>query len=104
MTEAEFNRLLDIAQRRPLTPAEEVRVREYTLERPEARNLWEEEAALNHVLSRLPQAPLSSNFTAQVLHAVGREQDGALTSATVAGWSRLWRWRPLAAATVGAAA
>jgi negative regulator of sigma E activity len=52
---------------------------------------------LRELLSRLPDAPVSSNFTARVMQAVERED---LQAARTRGWR--WRWRsllPRAAAT-----
>ena len=72
MNEADFNRLLETAMRRPLTAAEEARLQAYLAEDPAAKALWEEEAALNRLLHHLPDAPLASNFTARVLQAVNR--------------------------------
>ena len=59
--------------------------------RPEARAAWEEDAALNRSLQNLPDAPLSSNFTALVMQAVQRE---ALPTPRVPSAIRLW-WRRL---------
>ena len=59
--------------------------------RPEARAAWEEDAALNRSLQNLPDAPLSSNFTALVMQAVQRE---ALPTPRAPSAIRLW-WRRL---------
>jgi negative regulator of sigma E activity len=44
---------------------------------------------LNAALSRLPDAPVPSNFTARVLQAVEREE------ARPHGWSWRWNWHAL---------
>ncbi|MBM3839923.1 MAG: hypothetical protein FJ398_18525 [Verrucomicrobia bacterium] len=46
----------------------------------------EEEARLDHLLRRLPDAPLSSNFTSQVLNLAAREASGRTPSASRALW------------------
>jgi len=70
MKELELDTLLDIARRRPLATREQQR-RELLLENdPEAREYWEEELALDHCLQTIPDASVSSNFTAQVLAQV----------------------------------
>jgi hypothetical protein len=104
MNEAEFNRLLETAQRRPLTTEEELRLREYGLVQPEAQARWEEEEALTQLIRRLPAAPLSSNFTARVLDAVAREPGESVLVAPAAWWGWLGRWNPLKAGTVGTTA
>jgi anti-sigma factor RsiW len=54
---------------------------------PETRRSFEEEKALEQLLDRLPDAPLSSNFTSLVLQAAARENK------TEASWSSVSRWR-----------
>jgi len=73
MNDAAFNQLLDTARRRKLTGEEEARVQACLARDPQARAVWEEEMALSQLLDRLPDAPLASNFTAQVLQAVERD-------------------------------
>ena len=59
-----------MARRRPLTPEEEARVQSHLAASPSDRNAWEEEVGLTRLLHELPDAPLASNFTAQVLLAL----------------------------------
>lgn len=70
MKNADFNRLLETAMRRPLTADEEAQLLACFAEDPSAKATWEEETALARLLQRLPDAPLATNFTAQVLQAV----------------------------------
>ena len=72
MNDAAFNQLLDTALRRKLTAEEEAQVQACLARDPQAKAVWEEEMALSQLLNRLPDAPLASNFTAQVLQAVER--------------------------------
>jgi anti-sigma factor RsiW len=86
MTEADLNQLLDIASRRPLTVEEETRLQAHLAANPSVKSTWEEELALTRLLNRLPDAPLASNFTAQVLQAVEREPQQRHRSQGIFDW------------------
>jgi hypothetical protein len=73
MNEREYNELQELSWRRRLTTAEQTELQRYRAEHPEAKAAWEAEAALTRMLGHLPDVPLASNFTAQVLQAVERE-------------------------------
>lgn len=75
-----FHKLRETSWQRKLTPAEEVEIREWLAAHPEARDDWQDEMALNHVLDNLPEVPVSSNFTARVLQAVELENAAASRS------------------------
>jgi len=62
-----YNDLLEASWQRKLTAEEEAQLRGWLAAHPEKQSEWEEELALNQQLERLPNAPLASNFTAQVL-------------------------------------
>ena len=79
MNERDYKELLALSWRRKLSPQEQEQLQEHLLQDAEARAVWEEEGALNEALDMLPAAPLSSNFTAQVLRAL--EVDEKKTSA-----------------------
>jgi anti-sigma factor RsiW len=85
MNDAAFNQLLDTALRRKLSAEEEARVQAFLARDPRARAVWEAEMALNQLLNGLPDAPLASNFTAQVLQAVDRDSRHRRAS-------KLFRW------------
>jgi anti-sigma factor RsiW len=72
MKTTEYLKLKEASWRRPLTAAERARLREWLAEHPEAQESWEEEAALNGLLRRLPSAAVSTNFTARVVQAARR--------------------------------
>jgi hypothetical protein len=72
MNEAEFQRLREESWRRKLT-AEEESLAARVFADADAQADWEAESALTHVLSQLPDAPMASNFTAQVMHAIDRD-------------------------------
>src|SRR5207249_11019761 len=74
MSDAEFNLLLENATRRELSAVEEARLHAHLASDPSAKAVWEEEMALSQLLHRLPDAPLATNFAAQVLEAVEREE------------------------------
>ncbi len=73
MSENEFQNLMEVSWRRPLTSQEERTLKNFLTAHPAARVIWEEDLALNRMVARLPDAPVSTNFTAQVLQAVARE-------------------------------
>jgi hypothetical protein len=69
MDDADYQKLRETGWRRPLVPAEEERLRGLVAAQPALRTQWEEEAALNRLLGRMPAARVSSNFTARVVQA-----------------------------------
>lgn len=81
-----YDELRDTALRRPLDAAEEARLRTHFLLHPEDQPRWEADMALEHALDSLPNAPLASNFTAQVLAAVDRNDRCAISPARSPGW------------------
>jgi hypothetical protein len=72
MQDAEYQNLKEAGWRRPLTSAERARLRELLAAHPEWQDSWEQEAALNGLLRRLPSAAVSTNFTARVVQAAQR--------------------------------
>src|SRR6267143_3309810 len=86
MNDSAFNQLLEAVIRRPLTAQEEARLRAHLAANPEARPAWDEENGLTRLLNELPDAPLASNFTAQVMQAVERE------SLRRSGTPKVFRW------------
>jgi hypothetical protein len=69
MQDGLYQNLKEAAWRRPLTAVEQARLQELLAAHPEWRESWDQEAALNGLLRRLPGAPVSTNFTARVLQA-----------------------------------
>ena len=74
MNEQQHKELVEASWRRPLTPEEETALQLYLAARPGAQADWEDDVALTNALRDLPTAPLSSNFTSQVLQAIDREE------------------------------
>jgi hypothetical protein len=73
MNESHLQKLREENWRRKLTAEEEAGLNEFLFGDPQAQADWEADAGLTHVLSQLPPAPVSSNFTAQVMSAVDHE-------------------------------
>ena len=96
-----YTRLRELSWQRKLTPAEAAELRAWLEAHPEARADWEAESQLTAALERLPQVPVSSNFTARVLQAVERDEQPAASPAPWWAWPRL---RRLAIATCTAVA
>jgi len=69
MDNPDYQKLKETGWRRPLNQAEEQRLRDTIASQPGLQAKWDEEAALNRLLGRLPSAQVSSNFTARVLQA-----------------------------------
>jgi anti-sigma factor RsiW len=72
MSHPDLNTLLDALRRDGLTPEQDAELQILLASHPEHRTVFEEEAGLNHLLRQIPDAPLSSNFTAQVLESARR--------------------------------
>lgn len=90
MNEFRENPFDEIARQRAVSPEEQARRAAWLAAHPESRQELAEEEALNKWLDALPNAPLSSNFTAQVLAAVAQEQRTADRAKAAAPW-----WTPL---------
>ena len=73
MNDIEYQALVEESWRRRLTASERAQLDAWLAANPAARLDWEADAALTRELQRLPDTPLASNFTAQVMQAVERE-------------------------------
>jgi anti-sigma factor RsiW len=73
MNDSEYRKLIEAGWRRRLTHEEQARLNAWLTEHTDLRADWEAETALNEALARLPDAPLSSNFTAQTMQAIDTE-------------------------------
>ena len=89
-----YNALLAASWQRKLTAEEEAQLRGWFAAHPEKQAEWEEELALNQQLERLPNAPLASNFTAQVLGKLDLELSREEREASLPGKFTSW-WRGL---------
>jgi anti-sigma factor RsiW len=75
--------------RRELGQDEIVELRAYLEAHPEQRREITTDLSLNRILRRLPDQPVSSNFTDQVLQAVAKVQSHESTKTSAPRWS--WR-------------
>ena len=73
MNQPDPNKFREANWRRPLTDSEQAELRAALAKNPAALADLEIEIELTRALAKLPNAPLSSNFTARVLQAVGLE-------------------------------
>jgi anti-sigma factor RsiW len=93
--ESVYQRLRETSWERPLTAAEETRLSEWLETHPEDRADWELEQSLNGALDRLPDAPVSSNFTSRLIQSIELEERRSERETKVGSWWRLgnpWRW------------
>ncbi|MDB6058583.1 MAG: hypothetical protein JWO95_2427 [Verrucomicrobiales bacterium] len=72
MNKPTYNELKEKSWVEPLSAAERAELRNYLSANPELQQEWDEEASLTTVLNRLPNVPVSSNFTSLVMQAVKR--------------------------------
>jgi anti-sigma factor RsiW len=86
-----YEQLREVSWRRQLSAAEEAEVRTWLTAHPHAQPDWETEHALSDALRRLPEAPVSSNFTSRVLQTV--ERDMVTASRDRQPFWRRWHWR-----------
>ena len=107
MNQSDYNQLRENAWKRKLTAEQEAEIRAFLAKCPEARPEWEEERILTQSLAQLPDAPLASNFTAQVLQAVRRQEAEVSPAAVVRWWQQLrslgWGYRSTMAAVIAGA-
>lgn len=88
------DRFREMLWKRQRTDVEEAELRAWLATHPDSRPDADSEEQLSAILDRLPDAPVSSNFTARVLDAVARETR-AQPPARPAAWSLDWLWRSL---------
>ncbi len=90
MNESEYNALTELSWRRPLTADEQARLDAWLTTHPQQQADWELEVTVNDLLTRLPNAPLASNFTSQVMRAV--ERDLSAEARQMSLFDRVKRW------------
>jgi len=73
MNESLYQELREISWRRKLTPEEETRLQGWLAAHGDKQAEWELEQSLSEQLRHLSDAPLSSNFTSQVMQTLDAE-------------------------------
>ena len=73
MNESIYHQLREISWRRKLTPEEETRLQSWLAAHPQRQAEWDQEQVLTDQLRHLSNAPLSSNFTSQVMQTLDAE-------------------------------
>lgn len=99
-----YQKYLEISWRRPLSDPEKAELRAWLINHPEAQAAAEVDALLTAALTKLPDAPVPSNFTARVMQTIERE--GRLQSRVETAsrpWWRAWlpRLAPVAIVLIG---
>jgi hypothetical protein len=95
MDDSAYQELKEKSWRKPLSPEEQTRLDQILAARPSVRRDWTEEQALDRCLDSLPPAPVSSNFTARVVHAAEHAAPAhrPIFAWNLTGWIRR-RWAP----------
>jgi hypothetical protein len=88
MNHSDYNQLQQAQWKRKLTVEEEARLNAALAKQPGVQADWEEERMVAELLRQLPDAPVPSNFAAQVLLAVNRGDNTERSS----GRGRWWEW------------
>jgi anti-sigma factor RsiW len=88
MNDPLYQRLRESGWRGGLTQTEEAELRAWLAAHPDLAADWETESGLNRMLERMPDAPVPSNFTANVLKAIERE---TMPRSQSRRWS--WNWQ-----------
>ena len=94
MNHSDYKRLQDVKWKRKLTVEEEAELNASLAKQPEIQADWEEEKLVAELLRQLPDAPLPSNFTAQVLLAVNRRESSKVSAQRRRWWQWLGASRP----------
>jgi len=81
--------LFRLSMQPELSPVEESKLEAWLAAQPDARAAWEQDRALGRALQSLPDAPVSSNFTARVMQELDLE--AARAGRKTRGWRLLWR-------------
>jgi anti-sigma factor RsiW len=104
MKDPQFERLREVSWRRKLTPAEQETLAAWLTAHPDDQPEWDSEAALNEWLTRLPDVPVSNNFTARVLASAQRDAAQAertrVSPGRLTSWCRQWLPKAAVAAIV----
>ncbi len=91
-----YNQFRELSWKRKLTTSEEAKLREWLAANPAQQADWEAEVGLTEALGQMPNAPVATNFTAQVLQTVEQEALMDMREQEVGElvWRKRWRWLP----------
>jgi anti-sigma factor RsiW len=100
MSPRNLNDLTAALQQGKLTAHDQAQLEAYLAEHPDQVSLYEEDLTLHQLLRQIPDMPVSSNFTVQVMQAIHRD-DLAKSPAQISRWPRVLagRWFPKLATT-----
>jgi anti-sigma factor RsiW len=84
--------LIRLSMKPELSPDDAARLEAFLAAHPAERAAWEEERALGRALQSLPDVPVSSNFTAQVMQSLDLEEarDRRADRRRSDWWRTLW--------------
>ncbi len=88
MNNVPIEELIQVSMQRDLTPEEESRLEAWLAAHPEQRTRWAEERAISRALRRIPDVPVSSNFTAGVWEKIELEGRREARAERAGSW---WR-------------
>ncbi len=74
MNNRELEKLIELALKGGLDERKEARLLQYFENNPAEQSRIEEDIILGRLLKNLPSIPVSSNFTARVMEAIGKEE------------------------------
>ena len=94
MNESEYQSLIEQSWRRPLTRDEQARLDAWLVANPRQQADWELEVTVSSLLARLPNAPMASNFTSQVMLMVERDLAAQTRSTGVLASVKRWFRNP----------
>ncbi len=108
MDKSVYQKLKELSWQRKLSPQEQAELVALVAAYPELETDWNDDAALTDCLNQLPDAPVSSNFTARVLQAIELEET-RISRVQKRGWTAWrtglrWVFRSAIAASVAAVA
>ena len=97
---AEYDDLLRAQLKQTWTSEHEARLKAIFEREPGVRAQWEEDLKLERCLQQLPNAPVSSNFTALVLNSLAVREPSSRHIGPKLGWGLRWAFAPAAALVI----
>ena len=85
-------KIRELTWRDDLSPAQQQELKGWLAAHPEAAETFALDAEITAALAKLPDAPVSSNFTARVLEQAQLERQAADRRTTQKSFIFRWRW------------